>query len=828
MYTYGYSSKNQKNKIENLPIQEYLLLGSIIVFLLWSSFSVALFNGQNNSFEKPIFIASLLTSIIALITIVIFQKNIQLIKQTDLLKWFVLLIPASYALPIISSASEYLSVNMLIISTVYALFFIITVIITQKSSLNNIIKAALFTNAFLIVAFGFIYVFGNGFILKPLLKFLGFKLDSSGNYMDAVMLTNDGLRLTSVFQYANTYAAFLMAFLFSALFSICELRSFWLKYIHAFMLVPIILSILMTLSRGGLILLPVIFVVLLLFLKPHRQIMWILYLCVSGLVTLLILNPVSSIGLEVQSNFDAMLSLKGWFYLITASALTAVISIGLERWVSPWLASKSEKYSKKKWANFFLPSVGIVFGIILYFVLIGTSLKSLLPDTMQSRLESINFSQNSVLERFTFYRDSTKVLLEHPIIGAGGGAWSALYEEYQNNPYTSNQAHSFYMQYLIEVGIVGFIVFVLFLGYIFYHYVRTYIQADQEKRDSYFVYFIIATSILIHSAMDFNMSYVYIGILVFICLGGMTNFIASEPISKLRFKPRTMKTAFNIFIGLIGLVLLITSITFVAASNAFAKADSLSLTSTDYNVISTPLDKALKIRPHHPNYVGMKASMLIQLFQQSQDNQLYNQAETLLKETLKSEPSNKMLWIRLISLYSSKQLEEEIYEIYLNNLHRYPWDIEWYEESMSISARLMSTSINDLKLKKNYYSTIMDLLKQIETGVEYLKTLPEGQLQGRTFEVTPKVALHVGQAYYLNGQTKEASDFMKPYLQEELVVINPNNPNDVDKTNLELLRWYLASCQKLGIEDKENYTKIIRHDPNEDEMIKSIVMTELN
>lgn len=91
----------------------------------------------------------------------------------------------------------------------------------------------------------------------------------------------------------------------------------------------------------------------------------------------------------------------------------------------------------------------------------------------------------------TFYKDAVKVLKDYPIIGAGGGAWASIFEKYQNNPYSSRQAHSFVMQYLVETGLLGFIIFVAFLIFIFYKYIRGYIKAGEQERDSYFAYFIL-------------------------------------------------------------------------------------------------------------------------------------------------------------------------------------------------------------------------------------------------------------------------------------------------------------------------------------------------
>ena len=60
-----------------------------------------------------------------------------------------------------------------------------------------------------------------------------------------------------------------------------------------------------------------------------------------------------------------------------------------------------------------------------------------------------------------------------------------------------------------------------FILYTFYKYIRGYIKGSEEERNSHFLYLIIVLSILIHSILDFNLSYVFMGILVFLGLGGM-------------------------------------------------------------------------------------------------------------------------------------------------------------------------------------------------------------------------------------------------------------------------------------------------------------------
>ncbi|MCR8844847.1 O-antigen ligase family protein [Paenibacillus sp. SC116] len=818
MSTYGYvnpSAKSDKDSIQ----RPWIMIGIMVLFLIWSPFRTALFNGQSGAFEGPIYIAVLFSSILGLVMIPTLAKQFKWSSQRDTLNLLIFLLPISYGVSLINAASTYLAVNMLLIMTIYALFFVASSIITQDGTANRIISSTLVTVSYMIVFFGLLHWLGNGPGVTSLVKWLGVPLSVDGLvYRDAVMTDSNGARLTSVFQYANTYAAYLMAFLFAALYLVGTAKKWWSRGIHSFMLVPMILSIFLTLSRGGLVLLPVVFIVLLLFLKPHRQIMWIIHLLISGLATVLILEPVTELGLQLQKTFNTGQSLTGWAYIFAASLASAALSLVVERWVAPWLEQKLSRLTARKASSLLIPVGGVIVGALIVAIFAGTSAKNILPDNIKVRFENINFEQHSVLERITFYKDSMKLLADTPLLGAGGGGWAALYEEYQNNPYTSRQAHSYFMQYAVEVGLIGFALFMGILIYIFTQYIRSYIRASEEKRESYFLYFIIATSILVHSFMDFNMSYVFIGVMVFISLGGMTAAIEDKPLKRFAWKPKKVRVVFSSIIGLLSITLLITSSVFISATNGYTEAVALSKESNNFNEIIEPLDKALGIRITHPDYVVFKASLLKQVHKQTQEDVYFNEATDLLLSALKHEPANKDLWMQLVSVYSNKEMEKEIYDIFHQNKEKYPWDIIWYEQYMLVSSRLGYVSLENEQEKNKYLGSTLQALEHIEQGVEHLKTLPKGQLQGRDFHITNKVALHAGQAYFLLGQTQEAHNIMKAHLQPDLN----------DQINRELMRWYLASVQKLGLTDEANLASLLAIDPNEKAEIENLVTMKLN
>ncbi|GAA0378592.1 O-antigen ligase family protein [Paenibacillus motobuensis] len=802
----------QSRKGGNLSAAVWVLLVGLILFLVWSPFQAGLFNGLVLNFEKPILWAVLIGSLLMIVWVCSYFKTMKLDDQRDWTAVAVLLIPITYMLALISAASQYFAVNAVLIQCLYAFMFIIALYLMQNNQANTAIETSIITVAYIIVMFGLFNWLGQGRTVSAIVGwFTPTVID--GQYNQAIWIDSNGPRLASVFQYPNTYAAFLMAFLFVAIFAITRSKRWWVQAIHAFMLVPMALSILLTLSRGGLVFLPVVFIILLLFLKPAKQLLWILYCIIAGLGTLLIAKPVTDLGQQFhngQINDPA----KGWFYVLAASIILAVIACLIQRFVAPALERSTDKWASKKLGNLWLPVGSLAAVAVIVALFLGTNLKHVLPGNIGERLENINLQQHSVLERFTFYKDAVKVLKDYPVIGAGGGSWASIYEKYQNNPYTSRQAHSFIMQYLVEVGILGFIIMLGFLIFIFYKYIRGYIRSEEQKRDSYFIYFIIVFSILIHSLMDFNMSYVFIGVLVFIGLGGMAATMDNHSTDRVKLKASSMRGIYSTVMVIASIFLIFTSIRYIQANNAIVKGQTLMQTSGDYQEIKAPLDDALKKRSGHPNAI-LNMSVLLQAgYEQTKEDAFYNEEYNLLTNALKKEPFDKNMYAKLMALYKLKGETDKAYNVLKENAGRYAWDMNWYEELINQSFELgyQALGSQDVALKDKYFHDGLIAYHHVVDGVEHLKTLPEGQMQGNPFEVTQTMSLNAGKMQYMLGQPEAAAPILKAGIKEDLG----------DSTSQEIARWYLAALQKSGQNDPAVYDKLIQIDPSMKDQISQL------
>ncbi|QUL54049.1 O-antigen ligase family protein [Paenibacillus tritici] len=741
---------------EKLSGAAWALCAAFLLFLGWSAFQVGLFNGMRAEFEKPIYVAALLSGLLLLACAILYFKAFKLEGQRDLLTVAALLLPLTYALSLLGAASHYMAMNMLFTQFTYAAIFITSMYLLRQKRLNYTIQLGVLTIAYLIVGFGLLNWLGSWKLAGSLVGWFSATVVGD-RYGDAVMTDSNGLRLTSIFQYANTYAAFLMAFLFVAVFALIRSRKWTGQLTHGFMLVPIIVSLLLTLSRGGLVLLPVVFILLLLFLKPVQQILWTLHLAIAGVLSLLITNPVTSLGLELNLAFTSSAALKGWGYLLGASACAGALSLVVQRYLAPWLSRKLGSTESRRWSGVWLPLVSVAGVAAIAFLFIGTSARNVLPANIGTRLENINFRQHSVLERFTFYKDAMKVVKDYPVFGTGGGGWASLYEHYQNNPYLSRQVHNFFLQYLIEVGIFGFLVFMGFILFIFSKYIKGYVKRENDDYNNGFFYLIIALSILVHSLLDFNLSYAFMGMMVFLSLGGMAVAMESKPL-RLQWNKLWVRAG---YFGLLGIgtgYLLFLSLGYISSSSEAYAAKKLLKVSQSYEEIKAPLVKALKTRPNHPESATYLSLLDQKVFTQNHNEQFLDEAHTVVTRALEDEPYNKELLTQLAGYYDLKGQSDEAYHVYLDNADKFMWDINWYDQLISRASLLglQAYAKHDEAGQQKYFDSALIVYKHVTDGIAHLKSLPPEQLQGREFFVISAMALNAGRIQRMSGDEEAA------------------------------------------------------------------------
>ncbi|SDD91288.1 O-antigen ligase [Paenibacillus sp. UNCCL117] len=813
---YGTKDKTTSPSSSNSLIFWTLMILTSI-FLFWAPFQRGLFNGNQADFEGPIFSSLLWTCILLFLFSIYLFSQWRIEHQSDLLVVAIWLMPLSYLISMISAASSTFAFSMLCIQIVYVTFFLLAYYISNNKSGLILLKNVIISSAYFIVIFGLMNWLGLKEIAYSIVKWFIYNPGALNYYNHAVYSDENGSRLTSVFQYANTYAGFLIAVLLVAVYSIVTSKKWYAIAIHTAIMVPIIISLLLTLSRGALVVLPVIVILVIPFLNIYKQATYLLHLIISFALTIVILNKITNAGLQLVNGYDASLVLGSWTSLLTIITINIILAVPLQLFVQPRLEKALTKLQQKRLSQVMFPVAVVIVGSIgAVLLLTDTGLTKALPENIRTRIENINFQQHSVLERGTFYKDAIKVFIDHPVIGAGGGAWSALYEKYQNNPYTSRQAHSFYLQYLGETGLVGSLILACILIAIFYIYIRNYLRQTEEQREQRFIFYIVAIALLVHSSLDFNLSYVYLGLLVFLCLGAMVSGDAIEIKTNWFQKVATYKWAFPSAMALIALVMFFTSVQLVNANRSFKETTRL-LTNgvTDYNQIIAPLNQALETRPTQPEYVQQKTAILFQVYNQTKDENFYNEAVSLLDKARAKNPYDFGLISQRIQSYLMKEDTQGALDLTTAEINNFPWKVELYQTAIDLNTRLGLQAFDkkDQATQDKYWTQAIQLYSKFDARQQTLANLPKEQAQGNAFAVTPQMSMSLGQIHFLQGKYDQAEAMLRFGL----------NDNLGDAFTRQLTRWYLAALQKQGKNDQSLYDKLIASDANEKNEIQQLL-----
>ena len=250
-------------------------------------------------------------------------------------------------------------------------------------------------------------------------------------------------------------------------------------------------GLIMSYSRGAWILVPVLFILFMIFAAPQEKIRFFGTGFASLLSVIAVLSSFAAC-VDVKNTAGALLWLLGG--LLISLFLYYIFHLLLE------------KFSSKP--HFKTIGICCIAALILLAVavLLFPSAFPFLPERLTERLAGIDFSTNTVQERFVFYGDAFRLYKDHNLIlGSGGGAWQYLYGMYQSYLYFSTQAHSYIMQILVETGALGFL---FWLASIVLFYIQCFKAKNAGKigKDLLCAICCAGSTLILHSFIDFDLS----------------------------------------------------------------------------------------------------------------------------------------------------------------------------------------------------------------------------------------------------------------------------------------------------------------------------------
>ncbi|QYR21220.1 O-antigen ligase family protein [Paenibacillus sp. sptzw28] len=797
-------SISKKNVVSEISLLQWAILAAVSLFLFIFPFQIALFNGFSFDFEGALLESMIYAFLLLLIVGIRFFSSWRLTDYRSLLSIFVLVLPFMYFLSYFNAVAVHNAKLMLQLELMMAAFFIIGLYITENKLNTLVVELSIQISGYVVVIYGLMNLLGQAY------------------FPNALWLADtNGYRLTSVFQYSNSYAAFLAALFLGGLFSAVHTKQWYWRALHSFMLVPIWISFMLTYSRAALVFIPVLVLIILPFLRIGKQLSYLIYMFLAIVSSFAILSEITAISdsiskiLEPSSGQGKTMSiwnhlpLSGWGLLLGASILVAAVITLTHDKLLKLLENRTAKLGRTKWSFVAVPAVFIIVGALAAtLVFTSSGVRSLLPASIANRIETINFEQHSVLERETFYRDALKVSADYPLIGAGGGAWTVLYEKYQSNPYTSNQAHNFYLQTLIEIGWIGLILLLAFLVTVYYLFIRAYIK-NPELRGSHFLFFIISISILSHSAIDFDMSYGFLAVLVFLSLGAMLGPFHTKLVitSFASYKDHKWRMIYPASLSILALIMFFWVYREYDANLSYRHSLEMAIVEKKpLNEILPPIDHAISISPDQPEYTLRKMNWMQQAFDTTHDVKYRQEYKRLLDQLKPFAPYNRSLILDEYRYFKDEGQTDKVLQTLDEGIAKFPWDMNFYEAAImeyflaGQNEKQKNSKDTDIK-----WDHSLELYQEVLNRIERLKLLPAGQLQGREFKVSPLMRQAIGQIYYFRKEYQQSINLLREDINGEF-----NDPN----TRINV-RFYLASLEALRQRDDNLYNKLIKADSNE-------------
>lgn len=367
------------------------------------------------------------------------------------------------------------------------------------------------------------------------------------DFQDIVQVTQDerlsslGMRLAGFFQYANTFGAVMGAFLLYHLVCLArqETDRGFLHTASALLLiaplVPYGTAIMLTESRGAWLSLAIGWVLGFLLLRSEMRLRFASYSALTGC-----LAAVAYGGIVREYAHHVQHPGGLGLILFTAAGTAAMFGLRIVIDRLPKHRLTATNPARLLGLSVAVAAAGAI-GLLL-----------LLPGTAGERITG---NYDTAASRTLFYKDALVMFRDAPLFGHGGDSWKMLFTSYERGPYVGSEVHSGYLEVLLDLGIVGALVFAAML----------IVWALRLWRVNRFA--LPPLSLLFaHSVIDFDMSYGFFWLMALWLIGsGMAEgekegfaAIATEPAQRL---PRR---------NLLSHAVLAAAVVFVAAGGWFA------------------------------------------------------------------------------------------------------------------------------------------------------------------------------------------------------------------------------------------------------------------
>lgn len=326
-----------------------------------------------------------------------------------------------------------------------------------------------------------------------------------------------------------------------------------------------------------------------------------------------------------------------------------------------------------------------------------------IPDIIANRFANIKLDDNNASSRIQFTKDGIEIFKDNILIGAGGGGWKNLYRQYQSRPYNTTEVHNFYVQYAIEVGLLGLIPLATILVQLLIGFIKTI-----KNKTNYLSVYLAVLLMFMHSSIDFNLSLVAVAYILWLLIG-----ILNTDSSLKQIIPKCEKWN-HIALAVLSLLIFTFSSTRVYAINIGKEASKI--INKDINRSIELYEKAIKYDKYNGAYRIDYAQIMSKKLDEEKDKKYYNEVMNQIGKVTEYEPYNAVYTPKIINLMLSCGHIDEAVSMANIKVSKEPMLSEWYNQKIEVNYQIAKYLIENDQVDNSitYLKNVLETKQQLE------------------------------------------------------------------------------------------------------------------
>ncbi|MBS3948524.1 MAG: O-antigen ligase family protein [Dethiobacter sp.] len=380
-----------------------------------------------------------------------------------------------------------------------------------------------------------------------------------------------------------------------------------------------------------------------------------------------------------------------------------------------------------------------------------------LPAALLDRAGAISLEDPSAVSRFIFFRDALEIIRSHPLLGAGGGAWNALYHRYREGIYFTTEVHSSFLQTWVETGTVGFLLFTGFWFMLAYLLWRLAVGPAGPNYPLVWGSGVAALALVGHSAIDFTLSLPALALLVWALAGIARGGAAGTKHHAGRFWSETGKAFkfrpwLQLTVGLLLVLALWLPSWRLYRAGVLGAEGARALNAQQLTEARGLMEEAHRLDPFTGTYLADLAQVEAALGLANEDPAALQRAVEYAEEAVRMEPFNPRVRVTTSLAYLlAGHLDQAVAEAHaLITIN--PTDVGAYEffgrSAMAVAKHYLLR--REYPMARTYLERVAQLPARVEARAREIPSDRFGQ-RPRKLEVTPLLSLSAGQAASLLG-----------------------------------------------------------------------------